>query len=110
MMRALLDNNEVVDLAELLPYFRELSGQQLAEKGADAHVREIIAAPPNRAPTGGIIPVLGMIQRLFHEPGKRLRAAFLNFGANKVYQGGVAGGRSLHRSAYVKTTARQVNR
>src|SRR6266702_749123 len=46
MMRALLDNNEVVDLAELLPYFRELSGQQLAEKGADAHVREIIAAPP----------------------------------------------------------------
>jgi hypothetical protein len=27
--------------------------------------------------------VLGMIERLFHEPGKRDRAAFLNFRANQ---------------------------
>ena len=110
VMRALLDNDEVLDLAEPLPHFRELHSQQLPEKRADAHVREEIAMPANCAPAGGIISVLGMIQRLVHEPAERLRAAFLNFCANKVYQGGVAGGRSLHRSAYVKTTAQQVNR
>ena len=49
MVRALLDNDEVVDLAEPFPHFRELSGQQLSEKRANAHVCEIIAASPDLA-------------------------------------------------------------
>ena len=97
MMRALLDNDEVVGLAEPLPYFRELRSEQLPEKRADAHVCEVITVPPNRAPAGGIISVLGMIQSLFHEPGKRSRAALLNFRADNVDQSRVSSGHLVNR-------------
>src|SRR6266550_2361623 len=84
MMRALLDNHEVVGFAESFPHFRELRSQQLSKKRTDAHVREVIAAPPDRAPARGIISVPRMIEHLLHEPSKRDRAAVFNFRADKV--------------------------
>lgn len=68
MVRALLDNDEVVGFAKPFPHFSELRSQQLSKKRTDAHVREVIAVPPNRAPARRIISVLRMIERLFHEP------------------------------------------
>src|SRR6266699_2169244 len=92
MMGPLLDNDKVIDLAEPFPYFRELRGQQLSEKRADAHVCEIIATPPDCASAGGIISMLRMIEGLLHEPGKRHRTAVLNFRADNFEQSGVPGG------------------
>src|SRR4029077_5441031 len=74
MVRALLDNDEIVDPTESLPDFGELHGQKLAEQRANAHVGEIVAFPPNRAAPGGIVSVLRMIERLLHKPSKRDRA------------------------------------
>jgi len=83
MVRALLYNDEVFCFAEPLPHFFKLRGQQSPKKRTDAYIREIIAVPPNRAVAGRIISVLRMIERLFHEPRKRDRAAFFNFRANQ---------------------------
>ena len=94
MVRALLDDDEVAGLAEPFPHLCELRRQQSPKKWPDAHIGEVIAEPSDRAPAGGIISVLGMIERLFHEPGKGHRPAFLNFGANKLDQSGIAGLRS----------------
>ena len=76
IMRALLDNHEVVDFAESLPDFRELRAQQVPKQRADTHVGEIIAFPSNRAATRGIVSVLGMVERLVHEPGERSGPCF----------------------------------
>src|SRR4029077_12910908 len=57
MVRALLDNDEIVDSAESLPDFRKLRGQKFPEQRADAHVGEIIACSPNHAASGGIVTV-----------------------------------------------------
>ena len=84
MMRALFDNEEVVGFVESFPHFGKLRSQQLSKKRTDAHVREVIAVPPDRAPARRIISVLRMIERLLHEPGKRDRAAVFNFRAYKV--------------------------
>ena len=84
MMGALFDNDKVVGLAELLPHFHKLRGQQSPKKRTDTYIREVIALPPNRAPAGRIISVLRMIESLFHEPGKRLRAAVFDFCADNV--------------------------
>src|SRR5438874_7670831 len=84
MMRALLDKDEIVDLAKLFPDFGKLSGQQLPEDRTNAHICEIISTAPNRAPSGGIVSVLGMIKRLSHEPGKGLGAARPNYFANEL--------------------------
>src|SRR6476661_6358257 len=73
IMRALLDNREVVDFAEPLPDFRELRPQQLPKQRADTHVSEIIALASNRAATRGIVSVLRMVEGLAHKPGERLR-------------------------------------
>src|SRR5437899_2348674 len=87
IMRALLDNHEVVGFAESKPDFGELSAQQLPEQRADTHVGEIIAFPSNRAASRGIVPVLGMVERLLHEPGERLRTAIANLHADEPNQG-----------------------
>src|SRR4029450_3998373 len=84
IVRALLDNDKVVDFTELLPDLSELCHHQLPEKRADADVSEIIAFPANRAAARGIVSVLRMIKRLFHEPGKRDRAVFFDFGLDQV--------------------------
>jgi len=84
MVRALLDQDEVVDLTESFPDFRELSGQQLTEERADAHICVVVSTPPNRAPTSGIISARRMIKRLLHEPGEGNRAARANCFANKL--------------------------
>jgi len=68
IMCALLNNDKVVDFAELLPYLSELCHHQLPEKRPDADVSEIIAFAANRAPTRGIISVFRMIESLLHEP------------------------------------------
>src|SRR5215468_2011310 len=70
IVRTLLDNHEIVDLPEPLPDFGKLRGQESSEERADTHVREVIAVPSDRTPPTGIISVLGMIERLLHEPGK----------------------------------------
>src|SRR5262249_28778921 len=69
----LLDNDEIIHLAEALPNFGELRGQQLPEERPHAHVREIISFAAYRAASRRIVTVLGMIQGLLHEPGERLR-------------------------------------
>jgi len=92
MMSPLFDNDKVIDLVEPFPYLRELRGQQLSKKRPDAHVCEVISTPPNRASARGIISVLGMIEGLLHEPGKRHRTAVLNFRADNFEQSGVPGG------------------
>ena len=104
MVGSLLNNDEIVDLAEPFPHFRELHRQQLSEKRSDAHIRKIIATPSNRAFAGGVISVLGMIERLAHEPGKRLRTAVLDFRADNFEQNGVPGG---HFVKFVKSLNRE---
>ena len=47
MMRALFDDDEVVDLVESLPHLRELRSQQLPEERTDAYAGEIISAAAN---------------------------------------------------------------
>ena len=89
MVRALLDNDEIVDSAESLPDFSKLRGQKFPEQRADAHVGEIIARSPNHAAPGGIVSVLRMIERQVHEPGKRDRAVRANgltyqFGQHRI--------------------------
>ena len=49
VVRPLLDNDEIIHLAEALPDFRELPGQQLPEKRPDADVSEIISFAAYRA-------------------------------------------------------------
>src|SRR5260370_36837614 len=84
MVRALLDQNEVVDLTEPFPDLSELRGHQLPKNRPDAHICEIVAAAPNRALARGIISPLRMIKRLLHEPGKGNRAACANCFANEL--------------------------
>ena len=69
-MCALLNNDKVVDFAELLPDLTELRRHQLPEKRSDADVSEIITFPSNRAAAGGIISLLWMVKHLLHEPSK----------------------------------------
>ena len=73
IMRALVDNHEVLDFAKSLPDFRELRAQQVPKQRADAYVGEIITFPSNSAAARRIVSVLGMVQRLLHEPGEGLR-------------------------------------
>src|SRR6266478_5224226 len=47
VMRALFDDDEVVDLVESLPHLRELRSQQLPEERTDAYAGEIISAAAN---------------------------------------------------------------
>src|SRR6266516_2928605 len=70
IVRALFDDHEIVDLAELLPDLGKLRAQQLPEQRAYADVGEIIAFASNRAASGGIVSMLRMVERLLHEPGK----------------------------------------
>lgn len=84
MMRALLDDGEVVDLVEAFPNFRELRDEQLSKEGSDADVRKIVAAPTDLSPVTRIIAVHRMIKRLFHEPGEWLRAARADSVANEL--------------------------
>src|ERR1700676_3983947 len=47
VMRALFDDDGVVDPAKSLPYLRELRGQQSPEERTDAYAGEIISATAN---------------------------------------------------------------
>ena len=85
----LLNNDKIVDLAELLPDLGKLRAQQLPEQRADADIGEIITFSANHAVAGGIVSVLGMVKRLLHEPGERLRAAIANFVANEFDESGI---------------------
>ena len=89
IVRALFDDHEIVDLAELLPDLGKLRAQQLPEQRADADIGEIITFSANHAVAGGIVSVLGMVKRLLHEPGERLRAAIANFVANEFDESGI---------------------
>src|SRR6266481_4863565 len=70
IVRALFDYHEIVDLAESLPDFDKLSAEQLPKQRANADIGKIIARSSNRAATGGIISMFGMVERPVHEPGK----------------------------------------
>lgn len=84
MMRALLDDGEIVGLAQSFPNLRELRGEQLPEERSDADVGKIVAASPNLRAIARIIAVHGMIKRLFHEPGEWLRTAGTDNVANEL--------------------------
>ena len=81
-MRALFDDEEVIDLTEPFPDLRELHGEQFTKERTNADVREIIAAPSDCGAVAGIITLLGMIKRLGHEPGERLWPALFDFCAD----------------------------
>src|SRR5437667_6960773 len=81
---ALLNNDKIVDFTELLPDLSELCQYQLPKDRADADVGEIIAFAANRAASRGIVSVLGMVKRLFHEPGEGNWSVFFDFGANQA--------------------------
>src|SRR5215831_7894279 len=49
IVRALFNNDEVIELAESRPDFGKLHRQQLSKQRADAHVGKIVAAFTNRA-------------------------------------------------------------
>jgi hypothetical protein len=85
----LLNNDKIVDFAELLPDLSELRHHQFSEERADADISEIITFSANHAVAGGIVSVLGMVKRLLHEPGERLRAAVANFVANEFDESGI---------------------
>src|SRR5262249_759675 len=70
VVRALLKKDKIVYLTELLPDLSELRRHQSPEKQAYAHVSEIVALPPDCTAARGIVSVLGMVKRLFHEPGE----------------------------------------
>ena len=101
VMRALFHYHEVFDVAmatrfaESLPHLDKLRGQQLSKERPDADVREIITLSPNRTAAGGVISMLEMIERLLHEPGKRLRSALFNLRANQSDEIGITGIHSL---------------
>ena len=82
-MRALFDDDEIVDLAESFPDFGKLRRQQLSKERADTHAGKIVAGFSNRAAAGGIITVLGMVQRVAHELRKRNGPLLLDFCANQ---------------------------
>src|SRR5947208_10192836 len=92
MMRALLDDDEIVDpstalrtsFAESFPDFSELRGEQLSKERSDADVSEIVAASPDRRAVARIISVRGMIKGLFHKPGERLRAVLFDLIPNEL--------------------------
>src|SRR5437588_8753950 len=83
-MRALLEDGEVVDLAELFPNLGKLGDEQFSKERSDADTGKKIAASSDDRAVTGIIAVLGMIERLFHEPGERLWAALLDLCPNKL--------------------------
>src|SRR5438309_11582951 len=74
-MRALFDDEEIVDLAEPFPDLGELRAKQFSKERTDADVREIIAASYDGGAAAGIIAVLRVIKRLLHGPGRGLWAA-----------------------------------
>src|SRR6266536_337904 len=71
---ALFDDDEIFHAAESLPHFSKLRGQKFPKQRAYADVREIIAFTSDCAAPRGIVSVLGMVECLLHEPGKRDRA------------------------------------
>src|SRR5262249_34128429 len=89
-MRALFNNDKIVDFTELLPDLSELRQHQLPEEPSNADVSEIITFSANRAAARGIIPVLRMVKHPFHEPGEGLWAAIANLRSNELNQRGVS--------------------
>ena len=70
VVRALFNDREVGHSPELFPNLGELSREQLAKERADADVGEVIAVTSDGSTIARIITVIGMIKRLFHEPGE----------------------------------------
>jgi hypothetical protein len=90
-MRTLLNDDKIIDFTEVLPYLGELCRHQLSEKRADADVGEIITFPANRAAARGIVSVLRVVKRLFHEPGEGLWSPIADRGSNDLDQRGISG-------------------
>lgn len=70
VMRALLDDREILRFTERLPFLNGLHGQQLAEQRPDAHAGKKIALSADATRPGSIIAVFRMIERQFHDPRK----------------------------------------
>src|SRR5438132_11756637 len=90
VVRALLNDDKIVDFSQLLPDLSELCQHQFSEQRADADVSKVITFAANRAAARGIISVLRMIKRLLHKPGECLRPAIPNLGSYKLNQGSVS--------------------
>ena len=87
----LLDDAEFIGLPEPLPHFGELRREQFSEQRADAHIREKIAVPADRGAARGVVAVLRVIQRQFHEPAERNRAARRDLRTEEGGERGIAG-------------------
>lgn len=67
LMRALLDDGEILRLAERPPFLKSAHGQQFAEQRADAHTGEKIALPADPPRSGAIITMPRMVERQLHD-------------------------------------------
>ena len=81
-MRALLDDEKIVDLANSVPDLRELRCEQFSKDRSDADVGKVIAASSDSGAVAGIIAVFRMIQHPLHEPGEGNRAMIADLTAN----------------------------
>jgi hypothetical protein len=70
----------------VFPNFRELGGEQFAEEWADTDIGKIIAATSDRGAIAGVVAMFGMIERLLHEPGKRLWTVIVDLAPNDLDQ------------------------
>src|ERR1043166_7278422 len=101
MMRALLDDREIIRSSHDFPHLRELRREHSPEKRSDADVGEISAAPPDLALTRAVVTKSRMIKRLLHEPVEAHRPIAPDRLANEGDEIGIAG---VHR--VVKTLKR----
>lgn len=106
-MHALFDDRKVIDPAKALPDFGKLRRQQFSKERADTDVGKIIAASSDRCAVARIIAMFGMIKRLFHEPGERLRAALLDFSLNELDELGLQSENVERRIRLSKATERE---
>ena len=89
MMRTLFGNDEVFDLTEPFPDFGDLGSKQFSKEWTNTDVGKVIATSSNRSAVAGVVAMLRMIERLFHEPGERLWAALRYFSADKLDEFGL---------------------
>jgi len=113
IVRALLDDDEIVDaamalrLAQSLPDFGKLRAPQAAKNGADANVGEVIAFAADRGASTRVVAVLGVIKGLLHKPGERDGSVLTDVLADQIGQLGVQSENVQRRTSNVQYWKRQ---
>lgn len=113
IVRALLDDDEIVDaaiaprLAQSLPDFGKLRAPQAAKNRANANVGEVIAFAADRGAPTRVVAVLRVIKGLLHKPGERDGAVLADMLADQVGQLGVQSENVQRRTSNVQYWKRQ---